>query len=463
MGYHKLRRMHVPIMKIPFISGEGPDGYLPVNLYFSPRKIYGRDALIGRPGLLEFCDLGSSAKVRAMAENRGIGFVVSGNGLYKVTPFGSSSLIGTLDHRTGNAWIESNGEQVCVVENNRCYIYEDETLSDVENDDLPFSPASLAYDGGYFLSHDANSENFYESDLYDGSSWNGVEYAITSVKKDYLSSLYAVNGQVYAMGHESGEVYYNSGGSDFAFSKIQGGNIPCGILAEKSGAVFLNSLVALDNTGVVVQLSANPIKLSNEHVDREIASMTTAKDANSFMFTMSGHTFYVITFPTGNKTFVYDMVFKHWYEWRTGTGRWRPNCYMKLDKNHLVGDYANGKIYELSETTYSDDGDEIIRQRAMPVQKGSELVTFSSFELEQEGGVGISTGQGSDPQAVLEVSVDKGKTWGNEKWRDIGKAGKYKQRLIWRRLGRHRDFTPRVTVSDPVRTVWTGAYLNDNR
>ena len=118
-------------MKIPFISGEGPDGYLQVNLYFSPRKIYERDALVGRPGLLEFCDLGSSAKVRAATESRGNGYVVSGAGLYMVTPYGSSSLIGTLDHSTGNAWIESNGDQVCVVENNRCYLYENGALKDV--------------------------------------------------------------------------------------------------------------------------------------------------------------------------------------------------------------------------------------------------------------------------------------------------------------------------------------------
>ena len=449
-------------MKIPFISGEGPDGYLPVNLYFSPKKIYGRDALVGRPGLLEFADTGSSAKIRAMCATKTSCFAISGNSLCEIDAFGNSNSVGTLLHSVGTAWMEWNGSQIGIVDNGVFYVYENDTLTKIDNDGLSFNPGSLCFESGYFLAHESDSENFFESSLYDGTDWNELDYAITSVKPDKLFCVYATNGRVYAFGKQSGEVYYNSGGSSFSFSKIQGGNIPCGISSEKGVGDFNGTLIGLNNNGVVVQFSTTPVKLSNEHVDRAIENMEKTNDATGFVFSMAGHTFFVLTFPAGNKTFVLDLTSKHWYEWRTGTGRWRPNCYVKCYGKHLVGDYTNGKIYELSQTTYSDDGDEITFQRTASVQKDSNFYTFSTIELEQEGGVGLSTGQGSDPKVVLQYSADKGKTWSPEKWRDIGKAGKYKQRVLWRRIGRHRHLTVKITVTDPVKVVWTGMYINDN-
>ena len=443
-------------MKIPFISGEGPDGYLPVNLYFSPKKIYGRNALVGRPGLLEWTDLGSSASVRAMTINGDYLYAVSGESVYKIDSLGNSTTIGSV-HRSGDVWMEGNGSQVGIVAGNKFYVYDGDETEEVE---LSFSPGSLAFEGSYFLAHAAGTENFYESSVFDGKDWNETDFAITSVKPDKLKGVFSVNGNIHAFGPLSGEIYYNSGGSSFAFSKVPGGNVPCGVLAVKSTAVFMGTLSLLNNEKVVVQSGSSPVRLSNEHIDREVENMARASDAIGFSFTMSGHSFYVLTFPYGNKTFVYDFTTKFWYEWRTGEGRWRPNCYVKYSGKHLVGDYTNGKIYELSQTTYADDGDSITFQRTMPVQKDNNLITFSSFELENESGVGLDTGQGSDPQAILEYSTDKGKTWSDERWASIGKRGKYKDRVIWRKLGRHRHFTVRVTVTDPVKIVWTGAYVN---
>jgi hypothetical protein len=447
-------------MRIPFISGEGPDGYLPVNLYFTPKKIYGRDALVGRPGLLEFSDTGNGDSFRAWCEFNGDLFSLVGDKLIRTDINGNSDTMHQFPNSTGVAWMAANKTQLMIVANRASYIF---SGGEVVETTGSFRPDSLAYCSGYFLSHKYNTGDFYESTLFDGTDWNELERAITEVSADNLVGLYNVNSEIFAIGKESGEIYYNSGGSDFAFSKVPGGNIPCGCPSPKSPAVFLGSLIMLNNHRVIVQATTQPLKLSNEHVDRSIGKMSVVNDAVGFIFTMNGHTFSVHTFPSEDQTFVLDVTNKFWYVWKTGNGRWRPNCYINFAGKHLVGDYKNGKIYELSQTTYTDDGDEIIRQRAMPVQKDENFYTFSQFEIDQEAGVGLSTGQGSNPQALLEISKDKGKTWSYEKWCDIGKAGKYNQRLLWRKLGRHRQFTPRVTVTDPVKTVWTGAYINGDR
>ena len=66
---------------------------------------------------------------------------------------------------------------------------------------------------------------------------------------------------------------------------------------------------------------------------------------------------------------------------------------------------------------------------------------------------------GSDPQAMLRWSNDGGSTWSNEHWQSIGREGKYKNRIIWRRLGWSRDRIFEVVVTDPVKAVIVSANL----
>jgi hypothetical protein len=129
----------------------------------------------------------------------------------------------------------------------------------------------------------------------------------------------------------------------------------------------------------------------------------------------------------------------------------------------LVGDYQNGAIYAIDNKTYTDNGQTIRRLRRAP-----HLVTdfnqqyFEMLQLQFQPGTGLSTGQGADPQAMLRWSNDGGSTWSNEHWRSIGQIGKYKNRVIWRRLGTARDRVFEVVFSDPVKAVIVSANLKAN-
>jgi hypothetical protein len=60
---------------------------------------------------------------------------------------------------------------------------------------------------------------------------------------------------------------------------------------------------------------------------------------------------------------------------------------------------------------------------------------------------------------MLRWSNDGGSTWSNEHWKSIGKQGKYKNRVIWRRLGLARDRIYEVVVTDPIKAVIVSANL----
>ena len=80
--------------------------------------------------------------------------------------------------------------------------------------------------------------------------------------------------------------------------------------------------------------------------------------------------------------------------------------------------------------------------------------------MDFESGTGLVTGQGNDPQAMLDWSDDGGHNWSNEHWTDIGAIGNYETRAIWRRLGSSRNRVFRLTISDPIKVIIIAARMD---
>jgi hypothetical protein len=77
-----------------------------------------------------------------------------------------------------------------------------------------------------------------------------------------------------------------------------------------------------------------------------------------------------------------------------------------------------------------------------------------------DAGMGLDGGvAGSDPQVMLRISRDGGRTFGPERWRSAGKIGEFRRRAAWNRNGRARDWVFRVRLTDPVKTVWNGMHI----
>lgn len=74
-----------------------------------------------------------------------------------------------------------------------------------------------------------------------------------------------------------------------------------------------------------------------------------------------------------------------------------------------------------------------------------------------QAGVGIDSGQGSDPQMIIRISRDGGNNWGPEISVSMGVGGAYQTRAIANRLGSYRDGAIWVRITDPVFAALIGA------
>jgi hypothetical protein len=106
----------------------------------------------------------------------------------------------------------------------------------------------------------------------------------------------------------------------------------------------------------------------------------------------------------------------------------------------------------------TDDGQTIAREFISRHQSTGNYSFLSKLWLEMEGGVGTLTGQGENPQLMMQYSKDGGHTWSNEVWVNIGAMGQYRTRALFNRLGRGRDWLFKFRVTDPVKTVFIGAW-----
>ena len=462
------------------------------------------------PGL-EFLQTVGTGPIRGLWAHQTNGsdfYVVSGNEVYKLTGLTATpQLLGTLTTSTGPVSIADNGTQIFFATNPDGFIYNEITGMFGQITDPDFAGAvTVAYLDGYFVFNQPNSQIIWVTQLLDGTSIDPLDFASAEGSPDGVVGLISDHRELWVFGTDSVEVWYDVGGADFPLQRIQGAFNEIGCVSAASIAKLDNGLFWLgtDARGQGIVYRANGytgVRVSTHAIEYAIAQYGNIADAIAYTYQQEGHAFYVLTFPSGNATWVYDVSTQVWHE-RAGFDngnfmRHRSNCQCNFGGNILVGDFQNGNIYRFNLDVYADNGgiQKWLRSwRALPTgQNNLKRTAHHTLQLDCESGVGINglsvfeniylmtenndylitesndylvmdlfLPQGSDPQVMLRWSDDGGHTWSNEHWAGIGKIGEYYKRVFWRRLGmtlKLRDRVYELSGTDPNKIAIMGAEL----
>ena len=438
-------------------------------------------AFFNRAPGLKFQQTIGTGPIRALWAHQTNGsdfYVVSGTEFYKVTGLTATpTLLGTVTG-TGPVSIADNGTQIFLACNPDGFIYNEVTNVFAKITDPDFTGAvTVAYLDGYFVYNEPNSQKVWVTQLLDGTSVDPLDFASAEGSPDGLVAINVDHREAWLFGTDSVEVWYDAGLADFPLTRIQGAFNEIGCVAAFSVAKLDNGLFWLGTDargqGIVYRNNGyTGIRISTHAIEYAIAQYGNISDAVAYTYQQEGHSFYVLTFPTGDATWVYDASTQSWHEragWNTTLGeftRHRSNCQCNFGGNTVVGDYLNGNIYTLDLGVYADNGgiQKWLRSwRALPTGTNTLRRTAQhSLQLDCESGTGLNTGQGSDPEIMLRWSDDGGHTWSNEHLSKMGKIGQYYRRVFWRRLGmtmQLRDRVYEVSQTDPVKAVIVGAEL----
>ena len=124
-----------------------------------------------------------------------------------------------------------------------------------------------------------------------------------------------------------------------------------------------------------------------------------------------------------------------------------------------MGEANPGQIGLLDPDVHPEFGDPIrMILVAPPIHGDGRMGFMPMFEIDMKSGVGVTTGQGSDPQVMLDWSDDGGETWVSPQiWRSMGALGNHQTRIQWDQLGSFYQRTLRLVISDPVQRVLIAA------
>jgi hypothetical protein len=466
-------------MRIGLVGGSNQSRSLSWNAERTVNLIPFRDprakeewALLGTPGLTDFAEFGGGPVREAFTAANGRCFFISENKLVEVTSDGTETERGTLNSSGSICTMDENGLQLGICDGTDVYIftYATDVFAEVTDVDLPTTCGAISFLGGYFFVNSVDTGKFYISALYDGTSWNALDFSTAESKPDILVRSIRALGYMWNLGSEGGEVWSHTGNSSFPFEKIGGGDFDIGCAAAYSVVVIDGAIiwVGKDKFGSLVVYSANsftPEIISTDAINYRLQTeVTTAAVLRAWAYQEDGHVYYVLTGGGMETSLVYDRNTKEWHEraFLNGDGNYETHlgacCTFAFGK-HLVGSRVDGKLYEMRMDLYSDAGEEIARERIYThlIDEGKRF-RVNELEIGIESGVGDPDGD-DDPIMTLSLSSDGGRTYGTEYSESFGEQGEYNKKLRFRRLGTHDELTIKIRTASRVKVALTGSYI----
>jgi hypothetical protein len=467
-----------------------------INLYVEPNESGNGDpgSFYGTAGLTRLAELPTSG-CRALRAAGGYLWAVYGNSVYRIEGAWLWTLVGTIPSFTGPVGMDDNGTTLIVAHPDGWHGVTLATSAMAAITDSP-TMSDVSFIDNYLVG--AQADGTYCWANLNSTTIDALSFASAEGSPDKIIRTVSDHRELWLFGTESVEVAVVTSDPDLPFTRTS--YIEQGILAPKSAAKEDNSVFWLGSNrsgqGVVfVAEGYIPRRISTFAIEQAIATYANPQDATAYTYQQDGHHFYVLNFAEA--TWGYDINTGLWSQRayrvpETGTlERHRGEAHAFFRGEHVLGDYADGRLFALDLDAYTDDGDEIYRERAWPqIDAENHWVTYDRGELIGDMGVGNGgrvaqegelnaedgdylitedsdflelddvTEPGADPRVWLQWSDDGGRTWSSAHDCRIGQIGAFETRAIWDRMGQARTRYYRLWTAEPVRIAWRGFNIN---
>lgn len=453
-----------------------------------------------RPGLRAItAPEGNASTVRCLYRaSNGNGYVVVGNYVYSIDGSWNLTLLGGMAVGGSNPCsMIDNGTDLMLVDGS-AYGYNIELATNVmtliSDSTGTFQGADrVDYCDGFLVWNMPGTKNFGSTLYGTPITFDALYFAGKTGYPDLLQTLIVNRHEIYLVGTLKSEAWYDAGLSTFPFAQLPGAFFEHGTIAKYSIAMMDTSVFLLgqdlQGQGIVYRIRGYEVlRISNFALEYQIRLMEKTvgiSDAIGYCYQQDGHAFYVLQFPAGDQTWVFDDSLGNdsniaWHQecWADGNGalhRHRGNCYAYINGLNVVGDFQNGTIYEMDLDQYVDtvggSNYPIPRIRTFPhigtgemdmgiygvrpVVASGKRVQYKEFIADIEAGLTAET-----PQIALRYSDDRGRTWSSDVLQTGGALGEYLTWPTWRGLGIARDRVFELEYSHDGPAALNGAWVD---
>jgi len=220
----------------------------------------------------------------------------------------------------------------------------------------------------------------YNSGLGDPTSWNALDFLSFEQTSDSLVGIAKHLNYLVAFGKVSTQFFYdvgNAAGSPLGLAGSYTSEVGCAvgdsIVATSNTVLWIGTSKAYGKS-VYIMDGVSPVRVSTANIDKHLDSgVFQGSSVFAYCYTISGHTFYILTLKDIGQTLVYDLTEKMWYTWtqyslqtanlpNPGTYQeyyFKPAFYAELNGVPYVLDAYSAMLYKFDVNTYQDNGQSI--------------------------------------------------------------------------------------------------------
>ena len=449
-----------------------------LNCYYENRKDKDKSpiAVYGTPGLKPLATIGSVVvPARGLFGTASFLYAVFGGNFFQLTPTLSTAYTAAIGTLTGPVTFTTTPTQVVLVDGTSGYLLVGGALVLIASAGFPSAARTITNCNGYLVAEAPGTQRFQVSAQFDGSSWNPLAFGSASNYPDIILAVDTLIGNLLLFCSTHLEFWQNIGATPQPFGPIFSATVEYGLAAifsrahVDSGICFLAQ--RLQGGFCVCRITGYSVNvISDPDLESIFGTFSTVADAEGLAYQADNHPMYQLTFPTANRSFLWDASTGIWSETQTGlTAAYAQRHIARFSTLFngvaVISNYTNNKLYTADSATFTDDG-QVIPRRIITRHHLHDHNVFSIDEafLDMETGVGLPSGQGSNPQIALSCSKNNGRTFSTERWNPLQAQGNYVRVPPWRRWGSARVFDFNVYMTDPVKFAMTsGAFSERER
>jgi hypothetical protein len=307
---------------------------------------------------------------------------------------------------------------------------------------------------------------------FNTTSINSLNQARAGTNPDGILNIFGYNGQIFALGKNTVEVWGEPiNATGFPLTRV-GFNILPGLMAKHAVAGWEPEWgyppIWVGSDGTVRQLVGYQAKkVSNSDLDRALqaVSFNDIGTINAHVYSAGGHAFWQVNLPSESWTFHVNEGTWHKRVSQNQTDSRLARSVFFAEK-WLVGDTESTDLMAMDLDTALESTNALTAtMESGPAKAFPRQQRINRCDFDFTPGVGIATGTDpiqTDPEALIEVSYDGGRTWPHSWNRKLGKQAKSYRRIFVLNAGLTGDdgVRWRWSVSDPVHLGFLGADMD---
>ena len=451
------------------------------------------------------------------AMSNGALYAVLGEHLYYVDPDWNWNKLGKIAPNSTPVSMSDNGTTAVLVDGTQSGYQVDlgtNTFSQIADPTGLFVGSPRVDFADTYFGFSMPGTNKWYLSLSNQVAFNALVQAGKDSAPDPIMTLAFNLRQAWLIGSKSSEVWFLAGSTPFPYQEWPNTFVPYGTCAPYSLVQADVDLFWLSRNpqgqAIAVKTSGFRVEaISTRALEWIWSNYANVSDVIGGTFQQAGHTFIVFHFPSADATWAYDLTTKQWHK-RTyidNNGKQHreltafyasvgsaesiatsvsspagaPLSGSIVYPKTIIGQgWANGEIYALDPSYYTDNGQPIVMKRSFPHQvQDMKFITHAAFVADfATGGIeGYAEGSpfgsdfngdfGSDfggaavqgPAVGMRVSNDGGNTWGNTRLKGLVTSGHYRSMMRWRGTGMARDRVYELTFVYPGPCALNGGYL----